>query len=1001
MLALGSTSAWAQTSDRPIAASSPTQISPDIGKTPTTAPSSLAQTAPDPAQTEAAAPAATQDIVVTGSRIGRRDYVSESPIVTVSPAALQATGTPNLEDTLNQLPQLTTSASASAGFNTRGGQASADLRGLGQQRTLVLVDGHRMQPSSADGSVDLNVIPPELIAGTEIITGGASAIYGSDAVTGVVNLKLKHDLSGVEITARTGLSGRGDGGTSNVNIMGGTKFAEGNGHAFISLDYSKRDEVLYSERSYLVNQVVSTFLSDGRLNVNAANLPSQAAVNAVFAKYGVAPGVVSRSTSIYFNNDGSLYTLAGPTNFRNVGEPNVGVYKGALGYYGSNAFDLQSPQERYNVFSRIDYDFGGEIKLYAQGLFTRNTVTQSLVPAVVGNSTFNAVTVPVTNPFLPADLASILASRPSPAAPFAIGTRLTAVGVHFERYAYDVYQLQSGLSGRIGVGDWKWSVDGSYGETDLTQTEINYSSVAALQTLLNAPDGGKSICSGGYNPFGTQPLSTQCVSYIMRDPQTKTKLRQEIAELNVDGSLLSLPAGSLRVAAGADYRRQSFTYAPDPALTAGDIIGYLPSFASRGAIDVKEVYAELLIPVLKDLPLAKEINIDAAYRYSSYNISGDTSTYKADVDWLVAQGLRLRGGYSRAIRAPSVGELFAPVQTTTSAIGSSTIAGSGDPCDVRSNLRSSANGNAGAVRSLCLAQGVPSSIIDSYTNSLTTVSASSQGNVALKPEVADTYSIGIVVRPPIRSGIFSRISTSLDYYNISLQGAVGQITTILATQRCFNADGSNPTYSNANFYCTLINRNSASGNISLVGNPLLNLGGYKTDGIDFSSEWDIHASDLGIPDRFGRVVLTADVNYLRSFRIAATQGAPFVDYAGTIGDREIDYFADAHPKWKATGSVTWSTAPYDLSLRWRYIGRMSNSANLTGATLPIAGAVSYFDLSGTVRVGHGFQISAGLNNLFDRKPPTVYSDLTGQNYTDATSYDLLGRRFFVEAKVRF
>ncbi len=940
-----------------------------------------------------------QDIVVTGSRISRRDYVSESPIVTVGQAAIATTGSPTIEATLNTLPQLTTSASASANFTGRGGQASADLRGLGQQRTLVLLDGRRMQPSSSDGSIDLNTVPTQLIDSVEVITGGASAVYGSDAVTGVVNLKLRKNVQGVELSAQKGISSYGDGDTTDVNLLVGSRFADDRGHAMIDVSYSTRDAIQFNQRSYLLNQATSASQPEGRINVNAANLPSQAAVNAIFSRYGMAPGAVSRSSTFSFNTDGTLFLQSPVVNYRSPPLENVGVYNNGLTTFAGNYFYLQTPLNRYSAYTKADYDVSENLNVWVQALYTNYNVTAQFAPGVVGSNTSVALNVPVTNPFISGDLSQLLASRPNPNAPFTIVKRLPDNGIHRERYDYDVFQLQGGLSGKL-FGDWKWDADGAYGRTTLNQTEINYQSSGAINQLLGAADGGRSLCAGGFNPFGNQPISPACIAYINRTPSSRTTLERGYLDANVTGTLLNLPAGGVKVAAGADYRKDSFSFLPDTGIAAGDIAGYLPIRASSGSTSVKEVYGELLVPVFRDAFFAKELNIDAAYRYSNYDSVGGISTYKVDVDWLVVDGIRLRGGYSRATRAPSVGELFAPQQFNQATLGV-LAGGGGDPCDIRSTYRAAGKPNAAAVRTLCLAQGVPAALIDNYTNINANTANVTAGNPALQAETADTFSAGIVLHPKIGNPLFSRINFSVDFYKIKLKGAVGSINNQLATQRCFNGDGSNPTYAASNFACTLIARDPGTGLISLIQNPTFNLGGYDTSGIDFAFDWTFDLDDVGF-GKAGRIAFSTTVNKLDEFAIQTLPGGPFVDFAGTLGNTQIDQFADAHPNWKATTSLTYALNPFDLTLRWRFLDRMQNAANVgTTATNPPIEAVSYFDLNANVKVANSFTLSLGVVNLGNRQPPIVNTNVTGQYASDPYTYDLVGRRFFVGVKTKF
>lgn len=941
-----------------------------------------------------------QDIVVTGSRISRRDTTSQTPIVTVGQEAIASRGAPTLETTLNQLPQFTAAAGSASSFNSRGGQANLNLRALGSQRTLVLLDGMRLQPSNPDGSADLNILPTSLIENVETITGGASAVYGSDAIAGVVNVKLKRRFSGLELGAQTSITDKGDAGTRDLSITAGTDFAGGRGNVMVAGVYSARDALSFRARRYLDDQALTNNTPNGILQVNAANLPSQAAINAIFSRYGAAPGSVSRSSSFSFNSDGSIFRPAGLLGYSG---PTTGVYAvagnnllGDTGYFNL----AQVPLERYTAFGRAEFEATDTITFYAQALYTRYDA-ETAGPPPNSSSTVNILSVPVTNPFIPADLQALLASRTTPSARFNITKRFDVLGARTERDRYDVYQLTAGAQGQLGVGDLQWNLYGTTGRTGYRAEQVNYPTVSAVQALLNASDGGNSLCAGGFNPFGPSTITDACRAYITRDATNRTTLKQTVVEGTLTGSLFQLPAGDLRFAAGADYRRTSYSFTPDALIVTGDLANFLPTSASSGYDTVKEAYGELLIPVLADTPGFESLNVDLGYQYSDYRISGGVSTYKADLDWRPVEPILIRGGYARAIRAPSVGDLFAARTLDSASLGTLGALPGGDPCDVRSAYRAPGYAGAAQVRALCLAQGVPANLIDTYTNPQSRANTVNAGNLALNPEKADTYSAGVVLTPRFLGSIFSRFSLSVDYYNIRIKDAIGNITGPLAVQRCFNADGSNPGYDQANAFCGLISRLSGNGQIDNVITPRLNLGGYRTSGIDIAANWPIPLRDLSLGS--GTLTLATDVSYLDSFKIQTLPGAPFLDYAGTIANTQIDLFSSARPRWKSASSIRYAGHRFEIGGRWRYIGPMENAGNVgvANATLPRTDSVSYFDLDGAVRVGDRFELRGGVTNLLDREPPITNPSPVGAYTIDLNTYDIVGRRLFVTVRARF
>lgn len=961
-----------------------------------------AQAAAEPAPgVDGAAPATADkggEIIVTGSRIARRDYTSSSPISTVSSDFIAKTDSSTLETSLNQLPQIASSASSSTNTQARGGQASLNLRGLGQQRTLVLLDGRRVQPSAADGSVDINVIPANLIGSIEVITGGASAIYGSDAVTGVVNLKLRRDVSGLEVSGKMGVTGMGDGQTRDFNAIAGGKFADGRGSAMISIGYSDRRTAPFDARAYLRGQVVVPALPSSLVNVSASNLPSQAAVNAIFAGYGAAAGSVSRSSQLSFNADGTLFAPTGAVNYRGSRNLPYIYYGGIQQFTTTDTYTAQTPLTRYNIYGRADYEVADDIKAFVEGWYTSYNVTTGGAYANAGSSSGKILSVPVTNPFIPGDLRTYLASRPNPNAPFTITRFMQEAGTRAERNDYDVFQLTAGLNGKIRSAHLDWSLVASFGKTRALTTETGYPSSSALQTLLSAADGGRSLCNGGYNPFGPTPNSASCIAYIARTARNVTELKQTNVEANLAGDLFKLPAGTLKFALGANYRENTYAFSPDNLISSGDLANFLPVFGSSGKTRATEAYGELLIPVIKDAPLVREFNIDASYRYSHYNTVGGISTYKVDGDWTVIDGLRLRGGYSRATRAPSAGELFAATNLGQAPIGSPGLIGSGDPCDSRGAYRSGPN--ASAVTALCLAQGVPASLITGFTNTNPRVPFQAGGNTALRPETADTYSIGLVLNPRLASPWLSHISLSVDWYSIRISRAIGQITNTVALSQCF--DGTvNPTFSSSNYYCSLLARDATNGQLTVIQNPLLNLASYKTTGIDTQLDWRVRFDEIGWKGN-GSFGINTVITYLDSFKIKNFATAPTLDYAGTIGNQQIDLFADAHPRWKATTGVTVTLESVSAGMRWRYLGAMANAANVgTGGTAHGVPAVSYFDFDLAFNVGKQFTLSLGVVNAFNKTPPVLNDNVTGVLATDPYTYDLLGRRFYAGIKARF
>lgn len=950
-----------------------------------------AQAAPSP-EAAANAPAAQEPIVVTGSRIARRDYVAQSPIVTQTKEVLENTGTPTIDAALLQLPQFqpgtggfTNSSSGGAGV----GQSTLNLRGLTATRTLVLLDGRRLEPGNASNVIDINTIPSSAVSGVEVITGGASATYGSDAIAGVVNFKLYHTFTGVRLDAQSGISERGDASQRQVSLITGSKFADGKGSVMLAGEYSDRSGLTYRDRPFSTpSGSYNATLPNAAYIVSGSNLPSQAAVNALYAKYGFAAGTVARTAQEGVNADGTLFVnnTANAYNYKTDSSPCMYVSGTFVRYDGLCTNTLQLPLKRYAFLGRAEYEVSPALKLFVQGQYSRSiVVAQGSHPqlASAGSSSF---TIPVTNPFIPADLRTLLQSRPNPNATFEITKRVVDGGVRHYRDVADTYQVIAGAEGKIPGIEWNYEVYGSHGHTNFEDVSFDGSySLSAIRQLVNAADGGASLCSGGLNLFTTAPISQSCIAYIQRTTHSQTTLGQDELAANVTGSLFKLPAGDVKVAINGTYRENRFRSNPDPLLQAGDIAAVNGIPATTGKTKVTEGAIEVLIPVLADVPLVKSLNLTGGYRYSHYNLFGGVSTYKVSADWRVAAPLLLRGGYQRAVRAPNIGELFLPASASVANLG--TI---GDACTTTSALRTGANG--AQVRALCIATGVPSTLIDSFTGAAA-IPATTQGNINLRPEKADSYTIGVVFQPTFAGEAFRHMTLSVDYYNIRIAGAISSIDVPTSLAKCFNSDGSNPNYDATNIYCQNIVRNTSTGQISNSFQALLNIGGIKTAGIDVAFDWSLPFEALRLGKGAFNVNLT--LNYLDTFKIQASPVSAFQEAAGTIiGPSSV---GNSYAKWKYTSTYTIARGKVELGLRWRHLSSFKDSSVITNpaSTVPGTPPYDYFDILAKVKVNDRFEFRGGVTNVGDRNPAAV------QGFTGTTNmgiYDVVRRAFYVGLK---
>lgn len=945
------------------------------------------------------------EVVVTGSRIARQDYRSSSPIVTVDAQDIQATGSVTIDSLMNDLPQFTPSISSTSNNPSNGGQANLDLRSLTPKRTLVLVNGRRLVPSNSDGSADVNLIPTALIRNVETISGGASAAYGSDAIAGVANFILNDRFEGAQIDAQYGQTDRDDGTTQSYTLTVGGNFADDKGNAVISINRSTRDLIYNSAREFSAVSGASGTTPLGSAVFDSTNLPDADVVRAYFGDT-----TLPLNGAFGFNNDGTIFSHTRTLNFKSPGGiqwdgfvtpgGNYAFNTGALNY-------LSLPMERWNVFSSARYTLNDNVEFYGDALFNQYTASQELAATPAASTT--GFRVRSTNPFIPADLKTFLDSRANPNASFQLNKRFTDLGGRHAEYDYSVYQLTGGIRGQVPKSSWTYDLYAQYGRVSNIETQTGNVSRSAVQELLDAADGGASICEGGFNPFGDNGVSADCLSYIGRTSRTITTVEQSVVEGTLQGKAFDLPAGEVRVALGVQYRENTFRYAADPSLarmnprtphldingnpdggTIGgvEIAGFNGADSVNGSVNTVDLFGEALVPILADLPFIQALDLTLGYRYSDYSSVGGTTAYRADLDWTIVDGLRVRGGYNRAVRAPSIGELFSPANVNFPAIGdASAAAPGGDPCDVNGFFR---NGpNAAQVKALCLAQGISPVVIDTYDFANDQVNGFSGGNVNLQEETADSFSVGLVYQSQFQSPWLSRLSASLDYYSIEIEDVISEISISDALNGCFNGTGENPNYDPNNSYCQLFSRDPDNGSIIDAIENLDNLGVLKTSGVDLQVDWSIDMVDVGAPD-WGTLGVNAVVGWLAEREDSIVAGGSFTDRKGTISDD----FGNTFPEWKSLVSVNWAHGPFTATARWRRVGEMT----VYGSD-EVLEPIHYFDLSGTWAVNDTVSLRAGVNNIADQEPRTW--DPGVQANTDPSTYDILGRRYFVGLTARF
>jgi iron complex outermembrane receptor protein len=983
-------------------------------------------------------------IVITGSRIARRDFQGNSPIQTVGADLLQNTTSAAIETSLNKLPQFSSTAKVpTAGGDIQPtatntpGAATISLRGIGANRNLVLIDGRRVTPGNASMAVDINTIPTAAIERVEIISGGASSTYGADAVAGVTNFIMKKNFQGLALDAQIGLSERGDNTEWTVSGLMGTDFADSRGNISIAFSTNTRKAAYQRDRKWYRDMWANPNIGGtgyfpplAGVNLGFDNLPDAAVINGIFDQASTPLG--NSNYTIYTNPNGSVFSgfdaVSTAGAYRNELVNGYEYKQLANGQIARNFTDnyLILPLERYNMYMRGNYEINDWVSVFADGVFSKVSTSTVQEPGPITSGW--SVNVPNDGRVLPAELKSILDSRANPTGTFALRTMLP-----FNRASNtDVftYSMTVGLDGKIPGTDWTWTLAAQQGESETNVMQKGFASLERLRTIMTAPnwgagwsykgnaqDGGfgavTATCTSGINPFAYsygQTVSEDCLNAVSANLKTRAVMQQSVWEFNAQGSLFSLPAGTVSAAVGASYRHNDYhfdneTYTTQGVMFNDQILGLYPSGNSKGRINAKEVYGELLVPVLADLPLIKKLELELGGRISDYNTTGTSYTYKLLANWEVTDWLRLRGGYNRAERAPNIGELFLAAQQTFA------VSAGGDVCSLQNGQAWSANAaknptNAAGVQALCRTLMERSGDVnadDIYYSGVQPVGSAFvfptlTGNANLKPETADTWTLGAVISSPFESPWLNRLRLAVDFYSIKVKDAIGAQTVDVAQRQCFDV-AFNPTLDANSAYCAGVARNT-TGALGNVATTYFNNGRFQTSGLDFQVDW---AKDIG-PGRFS---INSVLNYVLSMKSAELAVLPLVEYAGTTGPVQNGLDGGAF-RWKLFTTFGYSVGPVNVSLQWRHLPGVltETSAVVPSTTIRGTGAYDVFNLSTSVKVTKDVSIRAGIDNLLDKAPPLfgvnsapVAGNVAGGSY-NASYYDVIGRRFFLGANFK-
>lgn len=978
-----------------------------------------------------------QEVVVTGSRIALNSpYDATNPITTFSAANLKLSGAVNVEQALDQAPQFVASTNGGAQSNlVPGGNAYIDLRGLGPQRTLVLVNGRRFTVQGTDFTTDINTIPQALIKRVEVVTGGSSAVYGSDAIAGVVNFIMRKHFQGLELDGHVNFDSMTETPTRNFDITAGSDFNHDRGNIAVSIDYLERGAIARSQVPYarpaLGDGCVTraSYSDSGPGTPLPGNPTGQACLNAGGVMGLVAGGSGDIPNGRFAPISSSLLPGGSDTAlnaaYAGAGLSGIGPFGWTFNGAGTAARPALDPQDRYNlslvnymqvpqqrwmINSFAHYRFAPRVTGYSEFNFSDNRVTARLAPSNAdGTFLFN-----VNNPYLDPQMQALLGQLDAAqtgtvcssldssictgpndgVAPLATGRRFVETGDRVNVSDREAWRFVGGFRGRLGDLGRRFLTNLSYdayflytrtNETDHQQGAISKS---RLQENLLSVNGAPPVC----DIFGQQ-ISSACASAIGITSTNITDTEMQGLQASIRGTLADVWAGPMRFVIGGEHRYMFAQFSPDFFLSTGDVAGFNAARPTRGHESVTEAFGELRVPVLKNLPAVKALSVDGAFRYSNYDLKGvgGVWTYSAGTMWRVTRDIRFRGQYQHAIRAPNVGELYGGQTTAFSVVN--------DPC---SSL-APASLQTAAVRAVCVATGVnPSDVFKGGIQTNPYIANTAGGNPRLAPESSNTVTIGTVLTPRF----IPNLAVTIDWYRIKVSGAIAQLSGGIAgvLSTCYY------TLQQANSsYCQAIQRDPGTGQIVNVDVGLANTSALKTEGVDFNGRYT-HTLPWGLFERRSALHVSTDWTWVSQFTLFPIKELPNLrhDCVGAYGPTCFTPI----PSVKGVTTLTWSNGPVDVSLRYRFINSVTVDTYLlplrSGGTVPpldtltnpVLPSANYLDLSADWYVTPKLEVQGGVNNLTDWGPPIVGS-AAGYGNTWPSTYDPYGQTFFFNVKARF
>jgi len=982
-----------------------------------------------------------EQIIVTGTRIQNPDIVAASPITVVGLEEIEQKFTPNIERVFRDLP-ITIPGDGQNVNNGTAGRAEVDLRGLGPERSLNMIDGKRINPHDIDGISDVNFIPLNMLERVDIITGGASAVYGSDAMSGAINFILKKDFEGIEIDAGFSTTNDGGGDIYDVSVLFGTNLDDGRGNVTLSATFTDRKPVLLADREFGLFGVASD--TGSGLGTPPATPPGDCSGNTEFStafetnvgSTTSIPGTLDlrSGTSFQFRNDMSIGDRCARFNFN------------PFNYY-------QTPQRRWQAFATANYEINEWVEMYGRAGFSSSGVNFQIAPSGTFGQSF---TVPLRNPFfsdavrtailddlntfaaefiagldpLDPDEAAILAADPmgflqsgivdvNGNGVFDLGTgvdgdfgdaflstarrRTLELGPRSALFDTDQWQMVWGIRGEVPwLEGFNYDLSWQRGESDFVETRDGFTNLTNLALGINTVDPDQCISVTGtvtgapctpinvFGPLGSITDQQRDDGFFVAIASDLRKATQTVIHGSMSGEIERISSpwsdNGLSIAVGFERRKETASSSPDECLKLA------PSSCQGGAggnrlpiqseYSAWEGFGEMIWPIIEGVEGIENLSLEAGFRFSSFNPQGDTTTWKAGMTWETIPGLRFRYMEQRAVRVANIGELGSPV---TTGLDNATF----DPCSV---------GNTGTISAelaaLCVATGVPSSLVGSVQDIISgqvNVFSGTNLNDLPDPETARTRTAGVQWQFDPGTGGFTSTTLTMDYYRINIRNFIDSPSGQEALDLCYVL--ADPTA------CAGIVRIGGALTVSGTGVPafITNFDFFRSEGLQFGVRTGYELDD------WGSLTFSMNANLYLANEFQTTAASDLVDCKGRYGTS-----CDPVPKWRHTARLSWMKDEFDASILWRRIGSMDAQENEADALFPAfrsIGAFNYFDFSAGFQVTEQVRLSGLVSNIANKKPPIIGNETGSTSFNSGNTfpsiYDVLGRIYSVNLKFNF